>query len=61
MEKPNNWHRRQAMMLATQLPENTADARLIVQAVRELLDTFLLDEQPKAVERPTNVLPFAAG
>jgi hypothetical protein len=39
--KMNTWHRRQAMMLAAQLPENLADAKLIIEAVEELLDTFL--------------------
>jgi hypothetical protein len=48
-------------MLASQLPEDTVDAKLIVQAVRELLDTFMIEEPPKAVERVKNVLPFAAG
>ena len=47
------------MMLASQLPEDVTDAKLIVEAVRELLDTFMLEEAPKA--RATNVLPFAAG
>jgi hypothetical protein len=61
MERPNNWHRRQAMMLASQLPEDVTDAKLIVEAVRELLDTFMLEDAPKAVQRATNVLPFAAG
>lgn len=61
MERPNNWHRRQALMLASQLPEDVTDARLIIEAVRELLDTFMVEEAPKAVERPTNVLPFPAG
>jgi hypothetical protein len=27
---PQTWHRRQAMMLASQLPENSTDARLII-------------------------------
>jgi hypothetical protein len=61
MEQPNNWHRRQAMLIASQLPEDTVDAKMIVQAVTELVETFLLEEPPKAVERATNVLPFTAG
>jgi hypothetical protein len=61
MEQPNNWHRRQAMMLASQLPEDIREAKLVVQAVRELLDTFMLEEPSKAVDRAKNVLPFTAG
>jgi hypothetical protein len=60
MERPNNWHRRQALMLASQLPEDVDAARLVVEAIRELLDTFLVEERPK-VERPANVLTFPAG
>lgn len=61
MEQPKNWHRRQAMMLASQLPEDVTDAKLIVEAVRQLLDTFMAQELPRAVERVKNVLPFSAG
>jgi hypothetical protein len=48
-------------MLASQLPEDVTDARLIIEAVRELMETFMVGEAPKAVERPTNVLTFPAG
>jgi hypothetical protein len=61
MERPNNWHRRQAMIFASQLPEATHDAKMIVQAMGELLDTFMIADAPKAVERPANVLTFPAG
>lgn len=61
MGTPLPWHRRQAMMLASQLPEDIADARLVVQAVMELLETFLADESTQQPTRPANVLPFTAG
>ena len=61
MERPSNWHRRQALMLASQLPEDVTDAKLIVEAVRELLETFMIEDPPNAVERASNVLPFSAG
>jgi hypothetical protein len=48
-------------MLASQLPEDVSEAKLVIAAVRELLDTFMIEEPPKAVERTTNVLPFTAG
>jgi hypothetical protein len=55
------WHRRQALMLASQLPENSADARLIIQAVTELLDTFMSDTADTAdTDRPSNVVPFGS-
>lgn len=57
MGMPSGWHRRQALMLASQLPENLADAQLVMQAVTELLDTFLA-KAPLEESRPSNVLPF---
>lgn len=61
MGSPQIWHRRQAMVLAGQLPENTEDALLVLQAVHELVETFL--NRPEAVPAKTaaaNVLPFNA-
>jgi hypothetical protein len=52
------WHRRHALMLASQLPENSADARLVIQAVTELLDTFMDDTAD--TDRPSNVVPFGS-
>lgn len=57
---PLLWHRRHAMMLAGQLPENIADAELVLQAVQELMDTFLKGDRGQASDRTDNVLPFAA-
>lgn len=60
MEMPLNWHRRQAIVLASQLPDNTTDAVLVLQALRELVDTFLVanDGAERAVALGANVLPF---
>jgi hypothetical protein len=56
-----SWHRRQALMLASQLPENSADARLVIQAVTELLDTFMTEPADTAdTDRPSNVVPFGS-
>jgi hypothetical protein len=52
------WHRRHALMLASQLPENSADARLVIQAVTELLDTFMADTAD--TDRSSNVVPFGS-
>lgn len=61
MGMPQNWHRRQAMVLAGQLPENHQDAALVLQAVHELLDTFLCKHEDKdAAKTASNVLPFGA-
>ena len=59
MGMPLNWHRRQAMVIAGQLPESTEDALLILEAVHELVDCYLSKspEQPRAVAG--NVLPFS--
>ena len=48
-------------MLASQLPEDIHDARMVMQAMTELLDTFLDKDDESPVPRPSNVLPFAAG
>jgi hypothetical protein len=57
---PAAWHRRQALMLASQLPEKTEDARMVLQALEELLETFLIREGEDSTPRAANVLPFAA-
>ena len=49
-----NWHRRHALMLATQLPDDIADARLVLEAANELVETFLT-ERIEGPARP-NVL-----
>jgi hypothetical protein len=59
MGMPLNWHKRQAMVLAGQLPENTEDALLVLQAVRELVETFLMEDQGQPA-KASNVLPFSA-
>lgn len=58
---PLLWHRRHAMMLAGQLPENLADAELVLQAVQELMETFLTKVPAEEPKRSDNVLPFVAG
>jgi hypothetical protein len=36
--KIETWHRRQALTLASQLPDDPDDALAVIQAVRELVD-----------------------
>lgn len=57
MRKPLAWHRRHALNIAGQLPENVADARLVLQAVEELVEGFL-NQAPDDERRAANVLPF---
>lgn len=47
------------MMLAGQLPENIEDAELVLQAIQELLETFLKGNSPQVPKLSKNVLPFA--
>ena len=58
---PLTWHKRQAMLLASQLPENPDDAYLVVQAITDLLDKFLIEGPADKAGRAANVLPFATG
>ena len=58
MEMPQPWHRRHALTLASQLPENVADARLILYAVTELVEGFLSRGEEAKSESPNNVVPF---
>jgi hypothetical protein len=47
-------------LLASQLPENPTDAHLVIEAVAELLDTFMATAPEETADRNKNVLPFAA-
>jgi len=61
MGMPLQWHRRQAIVLASQLPDNTADALMVVEALKELVDGFLAANETSAERAATlgsNVLPF---
>jgi hypothetical protein len=45
--KIETWHRRQAVVLASQLPDSIEDARIVVRLTQELLEGFLAPpEQP---------------
>lgn len=49
--EPTNWHRRQAMNIASQLPEDPADAWAILQCVEQLIIFF---EGPPPSSEPGN-------
>lgn len=56
MSRVETWHRRQAIVLASQLPENRADAVSVLGALSELLDTFLAEPEPTQKPAPVGVL-----
>ncbi len=58
MGKLQNWHRRQAIILAGQLPDNTVDALIVLAAAKELVETFLAEDNGRLATMATNVLPF---
>lgn len=61
MSKPLAWHRRHALAIAGQLPENIDDARLVLEAMQEIVEIFLSQgQEPEQERRATNVLPFGA-
>jgi hypothetical protein len=51
-----DWRRRHALTLASQLPENNADALVILDLVRELVVTFLQAGEPEPVKAPVVAL-----
>jgi hypothetical protein len=40
-----NWHKRHALMLGSQLPDNAADANAVIQALQSLVDTWMHPER----------------
>lgn len=54
--KPENWHRRHAVMLASQLPEEAADALTVLRLATELVTGFLTGPEPTQKPAPVVVL-----
>jgi hypothetical protein len=48
-----NWHKRHAIMLASQLPDNASDANAIIRELQNLVDTWL---HPAEVAAPAKVV-----
>lgn len=57
MGKPTNFHKRTAMMLAAQLPDDKQDCQMVLIALSDLVERFLSDSG-KTAEIAQNVLPF---
>jgi hypothetical protein len=55
---PQTWHLKQAMSLAGQLPDNQEDARIILEQMSVLLETYLSQSGPSEPLRASNILPF---
>jgi hypothetical protein len=50
-----NWHKRHALQLASQLPENASDANAVIRELRHLVDTWL-DVAPEPMKASVTVL-----
>jgi hypothetical protein len=48
-----NWHKRHALMLAAQLPDNASDANAVIRELQNLVDTWL---HPAATPQPSKVV-----
>lgn len=55
---PLQWHRRHAITLAGQLPDKIEDALIVIEAMRDLVERFLIPDPQGADERPANILQF---
>jgi hypothetical protein len=51
-----DWRRRSALNMASQLPENAADALVILDLLRELVVTFLHVDMPEPAKAPVIAL-----
>lgn len=55
MSGNETWHRRHAVQIAAQLPENAKDALRVLELARELVEKFLAEEQDQTA-RPRPAL-----
>jgi hypothetical protein len=57
--KEQPWHRRHALMIASQLPEDHNDALAVLCAAIDLVQGFLAGEQDKPAKKPAlTVVPI---
>jgi hypothetical protein len=50
--KPEMWHRRHALHIVAQLPEDSTDALLVLDASKELVLNWLRDQEDRPEPRP---------
>jgi len=48
-----NWHKRHALNLASQLPENASDANAVIRELQDLVDSWL---HPVEASPPSKVV-----
>jgi hypothetical protein len=56
-----SWHRNHAVLMASHLPTNIEDARLILKLVNELVETFLAASEPGPVTERGAVVTLVKG
>jgi hypothetical protein len=56
MSKVEGWHRRHAVMLASQLPEKTEDALTALQLAMQIVTDFLAEPEPDRKPAPVITL-----
>jgi hypothetical protein len=54
------WHRRHAIGIAAQLPETPADALIVLELAKSLVEGFLCGRDQAPLERPAVVVAFSA-
>jgi len=55
---PLQWHKRHAIIMASQLPDSHADAMLVIEALKDLAESFLHAGPAEAGAPAPNVLTF---
>ena len=60
MQLDHNWQRRHAIQIVAQLPETTEDALMVLELAKELVETFLLDRQPRPALAEVMAFPASA-
>jgi hypothetical protein len=50
--EPNSWHRRHAVQIVAALPETTADALIVLELARQLVEQFLGGKEPPPRKGP---------
>ena len=57
-----NWHKRHALQLASQLPDNASDANAVIRELQDLVDAWLHPAAfPKASVTVLRVIPDPSG
>lgn len=59
--KGEAWHRRHALHLAAQLPENPEDALMVLDCARELVEKFLAPSFSAPAAPDATLLSFSKG